>query len=423
MTFMSARARVLIFLISTPLTAVLIVGGLLGAAHPEAQQAEKPLTVFQDVTQKIESSYVTRVNIDSVFDGAMRGLIDGLDASSAYLTPEEVRAATSNTPLPAGDVGVVVTRPYLRVVGVRDGSPAAKAGVQTGDIIRAVNDQPTRDMSPFAGARALRGAPGSKVTLVIIRGNVADPHPIDVAREVLSNDRASGKKLPGGEALIRVSSFGAGAATAIQSALTTLGPSAAQGVLIDLRGTADGTATDAVAAARLFLKSGTISTLAGRTSADRTVTTAGAGDGAFTAPVVLLVSNGTANAAEIFAAALSGNKRARLVGEPTAGIAAEQRLVQLSEGHGLWLTYRRYLQNDGNPIHERGLRPDVPVEIPVVGFEEQPKATDDLLSAAIAELKKPGTTAAPAAPPARIAGAVDESRPQGPPFEAPQPKR
>lgn len=104
MRHMSARARVLIFLISTPLTAVLIVGGLLGAAHPEAQQAAKPLAVFQDVTQKIESSYVTRVNIDRVFDGAMRGLLDGLDASSGYLTPEEVRAYTANTPLPAGDV-------------------------------------------------------------------------------------------------------------------------------------------------------------------------------------------------------------------------------------------------------------------------------------------------------------------------------
>ena len=92
-------------------------------------------------------------------------------------------------------------------------------------------------------------------------------------------------------------------------------------------------------------------------------------------PVVLLVSTGTANAAEVFAAALGQQPRARLVGEPTAGIAGVQRLVQLPEGHGLWLTYAQYLQADGTPIHQNGLRPDVPVEVPSVGFDETPPAT------------------------------------------------
>ena len=92
-------------------------------------------------------------------------------------------------------------------------------------------------------------------------------------------------------------------------------------------------------------------------------------------PVVLLVSTGTANAAEVFAAALANNRRARLVGEPTAGIAGVQRLVRLPEGHGLWLTYAQYLQADGTPIHQNGLRPDVAVEVPSVGFDETPPAT------------------------------------------------
>jgi carboxyl-terminal processing protease len=387
----------LVLLISTPLTLLLIVGGLLGAARPAAQQAVKPLGMFNEVTQKIVNSYVTQVNMEKVFDGAMRGLVDGLDASSAYLTPEEVRAYTANVPLPAGDVGVVVTRPYLRVVGVRDGSPAATAGLQTGDIIRAIDDLPTRDMSAFAGARALRGAPGTKTTLVIIRGNAADPHPIVVTRAVPSTARASVKRAASGTSYIRVESFGPGVADAIRASLTSLG-SPAGGLVIDLRGTADGVAADGIAAARLFVKTGTLATLAGRAPADRTVTTAGPDDGMFTAPLVLLVSNGTANAAEIFAAALAGNKRARLVGEPTAGIAAEQHLVQLSEGHGLWLTDRRYLQTDGTPIHEHGLRPDVPMAIPIVGFEEQPPATDDVLARGIEELTHP-------TPPAPEAGA------------------
>jgi C-terminal processing protease CtpA/Prc len=106
-------------------------------------------------------------------------------------------------------------------------------------------------------------------------------------------------------------------------------------------------------------------------------------------PVVLLVSNGTANAAEVFAAALSGNDRAELVGEPTAGIAARQRMVRLPENFGIWMTYERYLTVDGaGPIHEKGLRPTVGVEMPVVGFDELPPATDQPLTRALETLKK-----------------------------------
>src|SRR6185312_15973107 len=99
-----------------------------------------------------------------VMSGAMRGLADGLDPDSAYLSPEEVAQVESNAPLPSGNVGIELTRQYyLRVIAARDGSPAAKAGLRTGDYVRAINDLPTREMSVWEGVRALRGAPGSKV--------------------------------------------------------------------------------------------------------------------------------------------------------------------------------------------------------------------------------------------------------------------
>ena len=104
-------------------------------------------------------------------------------------------------------------------------------------------------------------------------------------------------------------------------------------------------------------------------------------------PVVLLISNGTANAAEVFAAALSGNDRAELVGEPTAGIAALQHLVKLPENRGLWMTYAQYLTVDGKPLHEHGLRPTVGVEEPNVAFDEAPPTTDDALAKAVERLK------------------------------------
>src|SRR5262245_47436384 len=170
---MSSRSRWFIFLISTPLVIVAGVGGLLGASRSApAQNSFRDLQVFQDVLQLIRTSYVEPVETDKVLEGAMRGLTEGLDPASAYLTAEEVKAVDSGAPLPAGDVGVVVTRQfYLRVVGVRDDSPASRAGLRTGDFIRGIDGKSTREVSAFTGRRMLSGAPGSKVQITLLRGS------------------------------------------------------------------------------------------------------------------------------------------------------------------------------------------------------------------------------------------------------------
>lgn len=404
---MSARSRLLVFLVSAPLVALVVVGGSLGAGATTTlpQQHVSHLGVFQDVLGFIRSAYVEEVNIDKVMDGAMRGLADALDPSSTFLTAEEVRALQAAGTGPAGEVGLIVTRwgYYLRVLGVRDGSPAARAGLATNDFIRSIDDRPTRDLSGLTGTRLLRGGPGTRVSLLVFRGgNPADTHRVDLVREVGKSDRAAGRRLPGGEAYVRISSFGPGAAAALEQSVASLGAPAKNGLIVDLRGTADGTAEEGIAAARLFVPNGTLATLAARNSPP-VVSSAAKGDGALTMPIVLLTSNGTANGAEVFAAALQGNKRGRLVGEPTAGIAGVQKLVPLDEGTGLWMTHARYLQQDGTPIHEQGLRPDVAVQVPVVGFDETPPATDEVLTEGLAELtrlRSPG--AAPAARPSGV---------------------
>jgi carboxyl-terminal processing protease len=462
---MSRRARVLIFLVSTPLVVIVAVGGLLGAGRAPVQQGLPHLRVFEDVVRLILNAYVEPPNVDKVMDGAMKGLVDGLDPDTSYLTPDDVRAIDAKTPLPDGDLGLVISRQfYLRIIGVRDGSPAQRAGLQTGDFIRAINDAATRDMSEFAGNRLLHGTPGSKVTLLIIRnGNTGDPHPVELVREVPKSDRAEAKRVPGGEAYVRVLSFGPGAADALRAAVAATGPASAKGLVIDLRDVADGAPEEGIAAAKLFVKSGTIAIRAGRptpaasgtapAAANSTVrgatqapsaapppvappqtvrptipdsavkTIAGPGDGALTMPVVLLVSNGTAHAAEIFAAALSNNKRATLVGEPTAGLAGVQRLVRLPEGHGLMMTTERYLQSDGVPIHSRGLRPNVPVEIPTVGFDEQKPTTDPVLERGLKELTSPTPATAAAQPAPASPGSTSSALPADPNAVRPAPDR
>jgi carboxyl-terminal processing protease len=386
---MTRQTKAFVWLVSTPLVALVTVGGLMGAPRVAAsgQQSLDHLPVFADVLRLVINAYVEETNIDKVMDGAMRGLTDGLDTSSAFLQPDEVKAMESAAPLPAGDVGLVVTRQfYLRVLGVRDGSPAARAGLQTGDYVRMIDTKPTRDMSGVTGMRLLRGAPGSKVSLTIIRGNTADPHVFDLVREAPKSELVK-TTMTDGVALVRVSSFGPGTADALKGAFDELVKSKAPGAVIDLRGVADGVPDDGVKAARLFVKTGTVAVRAGRTPGLMKINAAPS-DGAITLPVVLLVSNGTSNAAEVFCAALSGNKRADLVGEPTAGIAAVQKLVKLTQGYGLWLTYERYMTVDGkDPIHERGLAPDVPIQNPLIGFDELPSTTDPPLAKAVERLK------------------------------------
>lgn len=400
---MSRRTRLLVLLVSTPLVVFVAVGGLLGAVLPSPQLATKDLRVFEDVVRLIRGAYVEPPNIDKVMDGAMRGLADALDPVSSYLTPEEVKALDSRTPLPRANVGVTVSRQfgYLRIIGVRDGSPAAKAGLRSGDFIRAIGDLATRDMSTHAGTRLLAGDAGSKVSLLVFRGNAADPHTIELTREEPPTDRATSRKLATGEHYVRVTSFAPGAANAIRGAVQALGATASAGIILDLRDLADGTPEEGIAAAKLFVAKGTLATRAGR-SGDPVVIGAAAGDGALSMPLVAIVTRGTGNAAEVMAAALAGNKRAVLVGEPTAGLAGVQTLVRLPEGHGLLLTTARYLQADGKSIHVGreggGLRPEIPVELPAVAFDQPAPEGDVLLDRAVAELKKlaPARPAAPA---------------------------
>jgi carboxyl-terminal processing protease len=385
---MSRRTRLLAVVTSTPLLILVLVGGLLGATRPvTGQQGFEHLPVFWQVVRLTLSAYVETPDVDKVMDGAMRGLTDSLDPMSSYLAPAEVRALESGAAVPPATPGITLSKQfYLRVIGVRDGSPAARAGLRSGDFIREIDGNPTRDMSVHTGTRMLAGAPGSTVNLLVIRTNMAEPRPIAVTRELPADMRATGRRLAGGEAYVRVSSFEAGVAEQLRSAITSLGAAASSGVIVDLRDTGDGTAETGIEAARLFVPSGTLATLASR-NGQPVKTDAAAGDGALKMPVVVLVSGGTGHGAEVFAAALADNKRATLVGLPTAGLAATQTLVRLPEGHGLMLTTARYVRADGTPIHARGLRPEVLVDIPVVPFDEAPPATDATLSKAIEVLK------------------------------------
>ncbi len=385
---MNFKTRLSVLLVSTPMLVFVIVGGLMGNQAASGQQPYQVMKVFDDVVELVMNNYVGDVQVDKVMDGAMRGLADGLDPDSAFLNPTQVKLVEAGEAAPEGDVGIELTRRYyLYVVAARDGSPAQKAGLQTADTIRAIDGKPTRDMSVFEGSRLLRGKAGSKVTVTVFRGNAAEPHDIVLIREKIAGPLVT-SRLIGSTGYLRVVSFRDGIADELRKQAADLAKNGAKALIVDVRRTAEGTFENGIAAARVFVKSGTLAIKTGRGKPEpREPVSARSGDGAIDLPAAVLQSTGTAGASELFVAALNDNNRAELIGERTLGRAGIQKLVKLPEGRGLWLTYARYITPNGNPIQGRGVEPDLAVDEPDVEFGTAAPTSDPILDAAHERLK------------------------------------
>lgn len=384
---MTSRTRLWVLVVSTPVIAFAIIGGYLGQAMTR-DETIRGLRIFEEVVELVDENYVEPVDLRKAMAGALRGLTDSLDADSGYLTPQLVKTYESSAQPPAGDLGIDFTRNYyLRIVATRDGSPAAKAGIRAGDYVRAIDDRPTRDMSAFEGNRLLRGAPGSKVSLLVFRGNAAEPFEVALVRERSAGPELTTRMANPSTGYVRLAEFTNESPARIRQAFDALTKTGARRFVIDLRGTARGDVDQGIAAARLFVRAGTLAVR--QTKSAKDVVSANAADATIAAPVALLVDRGTSGAAEVFAAALDGNNRTELIGERTLGRAARQQLVKLPDGSGLLISSTRYLSPASEAIHEKGLTPDVPVDQPDVEFGIAPPPGDPTLDKALERLAEP----------------------------------
>ena len=391
------RTRIIAFFVSIPIIAFAVVGGYYGrAAAGEEEQTYRHLRIFEDVVSLISNNYVELVDLDDVLEGALRGLAEGLDSDSAYLSSADARRIESGQPLPEGRVGLDVTRRYyLQVIAARDGSPAAEAGIAPGDYVRAIDGEPTRLLSVIEGERRLHGEPGTTVTLSLIRGSTQEPYDIALVRERLAPAAVSGRLLEeaDGVGYLRIPTFDEGVATAIAEEVAVLEAGGAAHVVIDVRNAAEGTYEAAIQAAGLFVPDGTLAIREehGTTSTPLEAT---AGEDAIAVPVTLLIDFGSSGPAEVFAAALVEHERATTVGQRTAGRTSLQRLVPLPNGTGLWLSWARYLTAAGESIHPFGMAPGIGVAVQLPELGEPLPEEDVVLERAIEEIEEPVAEAA-----------------------------
>lgn len=380
--------------ISVAVILVVFLGGFGPAGIDAAQSTEayKQMGVYEDVLHKIQADYVTQPNMDDVTNGALHGLLESLDADSSYLTKSEYAAYLAHEHEPHAQIGIDVSRRfgYGSIVSVVPGSPAQKANIQDGDLIVAVDGKSTLNMSLAMIRLDLDGAPGSLTDFDLVRPGNPKPDHIAIARADVQCPPVNVQQKDSGILYLQPYALTADRVDQILARLRSMKKNKESKVILDLRGVATGPEDQGIRLANAFLKSGTIAMLSGQTVPTQTFT-AEPSQFVTAAPLVVLVNNGTAGAAEIVAGAVLGNKRGDVVGTRTFGEGGEMKTFPLPDGAALLLTVAKYETPDGSRIEDKAITPNVQVSENPTAFlpGTQPsgqKPADDQLNKAISIL-------------------------------------
>src|SRR5215510_1986344 len=379
---MSFRTKFILILLSASLTLYTVVGGWISTrAQQPANDPNAQLRIFESVLQHIQNDYVDEPNMDKVRAGALRGLAYGLDPYSTYLTPDQVREYNAGGKDNQIGIGAELSQvaSYLYVIAPMKGSPADQAGIRSGDIIEYIDGKATRDISLYDAKQLLNGAAGSEVKLRVLRAN-ASPLTVSVKRGAFRSPAAEARMEAGKVGVLRLNSFADGEAADAKARLQDLIKQGAQKIVIDMRDTAGGSLTEAVAVANLFIKDGVIAETVGREGKPLKTFTADPRAVLFAGPVVALIDTGTAGASEVVASALIERNRGQVVGEKSFGAGTEQQLFQLRGGDGLLLTTIKWASSGGKTFlgedrAHSGVAPSVEVKGPEVSESVDP---DDL---------------------------------------------
>lgn len=360
---MSRSVRVAVFSISALVLLYVCFGYVFGQSKQD--QSYHSLTVYGEVLDHIQQDYVDPPDLHSVTVGALHGLLESLDPESSFLSAQEYAEWKSESDQhPKGSVGLIVSRRgYIFAISELPGSPALGANIHEGDILISIGGYTTQDMSIQQAEMLLDGAPGTTVKLAVVRRTSPKPQDVEVTRVVLPDPTLLTTRVQSDVAYLRIPTFDPGTARETRDKLKQFQRQGVHKLILDLRGCASGEASEAIATAQLFLSSGTIATLRGQTIPTQTFS-ADPSKAVWRDPLTVLISGSTAGPAEILAAAIADNHRGDTVGQPTLGLASEQKLIPLEDGSAMFLTVGLYYTPDGKAILNNGISPTVQVPAP-----------------------------------------------------------
>jgi len=370
---MLSRIKYLIVSASACIT-ILLVAGSVASKGADQSDTLKHIGVFSDVVAHIKSEYVEEPDMKSVTLGALNGLLEAVDPFASYLNADQYQDYLKNKDVKRADVGLILSKKagYMGVVGTMPDSPAANAGLSTGDMIESIKGIATRDMPLAYASLLLQGPNGSTVELSVVRARHPEPQSVTLTRAALSVPEVETKMLAGSVGYLEMGALTPEEVKQAAEAVRRLQKDGAQKLLVDVRNCSSGAAEDGIALANLFLSNGRITYLKGQKVPEQDFD-ADPAKAITSLPIAVLVNRGTAEGAEIAAAALAGNKRAQLVGERTYGDAALRRALTMDDGSAIILSVAKYYSPDGKAIQDSGVAPGVAV----AGAEPQVEYDDN----------------------------------------------
>ena len=322
---------------------------------------------FVDVFNRIKEQYVDEVNDEILFKAAIKGMVNGLDPHSSFLTSDDFNELKIGTTGKFGGLGIEITTEdgFVKVIAPIDDTPAQRAGIEAGDMIVKVDETSLKDMDISEAVKLMRGEPGTEVEVTVLRKNVNEPIVIKLVRQIIVSKGIKTKVFNDNIAYLRLSSFQSNSTNDLKSALYKLKKKSntdIKAIILDLRNNPGGVLGSAVGITDLFLKKGKIVYTKGRTLNSKLEYKATPQDISSGLPLIIMINEGSASASEIVAGALQDHKRAKIVGTKSYGKASVQTIQELSDGSALKLTTARYYTPLGRDIHAEGIEPDVEIK-------------------------------------------------------------
>ncbi|HYM10722.1 MAG TPA: S41 family peptidase [Bryobacterales bacterium] len=359
---MRSRIKFAIVLCSTFLTALLVIGAVMGD-NSSNDGAYRQLSVYTEVLSRIKSDYVEEPDIKQVTRGALQGLLESLDPYSCYLTSGQYKGYEKLKSGQTGGTGLIISKRmgYVVVLAALPGSPAAKAGLQVGDLVEAEDGKPTRDMPLPLLQAMLNGPVGTSATLVVRRTRHAEePQDVSLSRVPIAIHPVEHRLMADKVGYLDVNALTPGAAAETARAAKDLIGQGAERLVLDLRNDAYGDEQEGIKLANVFVDNGLLAFLEGQKfprkdfNADprQTVTKL---------PLVVITNRATAGPAELTAAAVVDRGRGQIVGEKTFGLGAEQKTIPMDDGAAIILSVAKYHRPSGKAIEDGGVNPTLQV--------------------------------------------------------------